>query len=58
MVEVSALQSWTYIYAALVGLRTSKCFNLGLINGEFGTLLPLLKDLYQRVLCFAAKVAI
>ena len=67
MVEDSALRSWTYINAALVGLRTYRSVSTWAASivstlaeynyGEFGGLLPPVEDLYQKVLCFAAKVA-
>jgi len=53
MAEDSAFWSWTCLNAALVGFAV---FPLGLVNGEFEGLLPLVGDLYQEVLCFAAKV--
>jgi len=58
MVEISALWSWTYLNTALIGLISYYSFNFGLIYGEFESLLPLVEDLHQKVLCFAARVAI
>ena len=52
MAEDSAFWSWTCLNAALVGFAV---FPLGLINGEFEGLLPLVEDLYQEVLCSAAQ---
>ena len=53
IVELSALWSWTYINQLWWACK----FKFGLIYGEFGGPLPVVEDLHQNFLRFAAKVA-